>query len=128
MNMSCCCDDGDAPALFRKSIRMARIAHICSDCHGLIHAGERYEYVVGVWDGKRSVFTACCRCLAVIEFVRAAVPCLCTYYGKRMRVDDAIEAARDYSYKVPGLLFGALRRQVLIERHFERHAKQVVGP
>lgn len=111
--MNCFCDY-DAPTLYRVAQPVARKPHRCSECGATIHAGERYESVVGLWDSRWDHFRTCTRCTDLRDFVKAHVPCMCWAHG-HIR-EDAIEAAREYASEAPGLLFGALRREVIIRR------------
>ena len=116
--MDCYCDY-EMPRVYAAMQPIARKAHQCSECHGEIAPGERYERVFGVWDNART-FKTCPRCCALREWVRAHVPCFCWAHGNVR--EDAIETAREFGWQAPGLLFGAYRREVAIlrgRRHME---------
>jgi hypothetical protein len=53
--------------VYRSSMRKARKAHKCSECHQAIAIGERYEYVFGVWNGVWNTYKTCPDCLEVRE-------------------------------------------------------------
>lgn len=112
--MSDCYCDYELPQFYVAEVRTARKQHKCSECGRLIAEGERYEHVRGKWDGDMGTFKTCPRCLSLREWVKAHVPCFCSGHGSI--VEDSIEAARAYAHEVPGLLFGAYRRQVAIKR------------
>lgn len=111
--MECYCDY-EMPSVYAVMQPTARKSHRCSECHGEIAPGERYERVFGVWDGHHDVFRTCPRCLALREWVKAHVPCFCWAHGNIR--EDAIETAREFGRQAPGLLFGAYRREVAIRR------------
>ena len=112
--MNCVCDY-EQPIWSSQRILTARKPHRCEECRRAIQPGERYEYCAGMWQrGTVERFKVCSRCLALREYVKEAVPCLCWAYGNI--IDDCIEAAREYAHELPGLLFGAYRREVAIYR------------
>ena len=80
----------------------------------MIAQNECYEYTVGKWEGDVNTFKTCAHCLALRDYVKAHVPCFCWYYENML--EDAIEAAREWSHEAPGLLFGAYRRKIQIRR------------
>lgn len=111
----CYCDyDGEPPAVYRAKLMTARKQRKCNECGVQILPGERYENVFGVWEGKGETFGTCHRCLALREWVQAHVPCVCWAHGNAQ--EDLMEIARECSYDAPGLLFGAYRRQIAIDR------------
>lgn len=112
--MTACICDWDPPTLYHCATRTARIAHRCAECGGAIRPGELYEHVFGIWEGRPDTFDTCPRCLELRGFVMAHVPCLCWQHGN-MR-EDCIETARAYAPEAPGLLFGAWRREIAINR------------
>ena len=114
MNDSCWCDY-DAPELYLHSSPIARKERCCSECGKTIHIGEKYEHVFGKWDGQIGQFNTCCRCLSLKEFITAHVPCYCFEHGNI--IEGCIEEAREYAHETVGLIFGALRRLVLIRRN-----------
>ena len=54
--------DGDGPSCYRQETRKARKPHVCCECHEAIPAGQKYEYVSGIWDGRPSDFKPCLSC------------------------------------------------------------------
>lgn len=124
MSDACYCDY--EPAKFyqvevrkaKRNLRQPAKVKRCSECGVIICAGERYEHVWAMWDDGPCVFNTCPRCLDLREYVIAHVPCFCWYHGDVR--EEAIETIRNYAHEAPGLLFGALRREVLIRR--QRHA------
>lgn len=69
-----------------------------------------------MWD-RVDTFKTCSRCLALRDWVKAHVPCFCWHHDNM--IEDAIETCDHYSPEAPGLLFGAYRRRILIERAAE---------
>lgn len=112
--MSACSCDYERPEFYARSTHRARVAHKCCECGVRILPGELYEVVRGKWDGDFGQFKTCCRCLALREWVVAHVPCSCWAHGN-MR-EDVLTDAEHWGMQAPGLLFGALRREVLIRR------------
>lgn len=110
----CFCDYEPADIYSAKAIKAARKQHRCDECSRAIAKGEPYEYVFAVWEGRPDVFKTCCRCLALREFVQTNVKCFCWAHGNM--IEDAMETADQYYEQGNGLLFGAYRRKVLIER------------
>lgn len=111
--MDCYCDFDEPWKVYSVTMRTARKVHVCRECHGRIQPCERYEHVVGIADGVET-YKTCGHCIDLREFVKAHIPCFCWYH--ETMVSDAIEAAQHWSHEGPGLLFGAYRRQIKIER------------
>ena len=61
-------------------------------------------------------YRACCRCIALRDWVQAHVPCLCWAHGSMIE-DSLGEIDMRYRAEAPGLYFGAMRRYVAIRRH-----------
>lgn len=51
------------PDCMREVTRRARKAHACCECRRTIKAGDRYEYISGVWDGTPDSYKTCLRCV-----------------------------------------------------------------
>lgn len=113
MSYDCFCDY-DPPSVFNETAPVARKEHRCTECGRAIQRGEKYQCAWGIWDGMAETFKTCPRCLALRDYVKAHVPCLCLGFGRLH--DDCMEAARGYAHEAPGLLFGAYRRLVLVQR------------
>jgi hypothetical protein len=111
--MSCSCDY-DMPEFYTARIHTARKQHKCSECGCKINPGERYENVFGGWCGEVDNPKTCCRCLDLREYVKAHVPCFC--FAHHNVHEDAMETAREWSHEAAGLLFGAYRRMIAINR------------
>lgn len=111
----CFCDYDPADVYSARSVKAARKPHKCDECFTEIHIGESYELVFGVWEGNPSTFKTCCRCLALRQFVQSNVKCFCWAHGNI--IQDALDTADQYYEQGNGLLFGALRRKVLIDRN-----------
>ena len=112
--MGCYCD-WDPPSVYHRAVPRARLTHRCAECRAEIRPGERYERVHGIWDGAPSHFRTCSRCLALRAWVVAHAPCVCWQHGHTR--EDCLETAREYATEAPGLLCGALRREILIRRN-----------
>lgn len=112
--MYCLCDY-EQPSVYKATARFARRRYCCNECDGGIHPGERYDRAFGVWENSSRVFKTCARCMALREWMLLHVPCFCWAHGNLR--EDALSAAAEYAHEAPGLLFGALRREILIRRH-----------
>lgn len=58
-----CMTDYDRPSLYVSENRKARKEHRCLECFRVIHAGEQYQHVRGVWDGEPGTYKTCAHCL-----------------------------------------------------------------
>lgn len=110
----CYCDYESTLQMAKTATPVARKAHRCTECRGPIAPGEKYEYVTGFGDGRFEKFKVCQRCQALRAYVVAHVPCACWGYGAM--IEDLLETAQNWAREAPGLLFGAYRRKVLIDR------------
>lgn len=59
----------EMPTAYRMTVRVARKAHRCCECKGVIPAGEKYDYHSGIWDGSPATFTVCVDCDALRDQV-----------------------------------------------------------
>lgn len=89
-----CFTEGDPPEFAESSMPIARKEHRCCECLVVIGRGERYERVVGKWEGDLLTFTTCQRC-----------------YEKRQEV-VAEELARGCHYAESVPAFGYLWEEV----------------
>lgn len=111
----CECDIDGYSSFSTVHIRTAKKRHKCDECHGPIIPGDRYEYAAGKQEGEMWDSKTCPRCLALIDWIKAHVPCFCRLYGglfEDERMPEMVEKARE----TPGFAFGILRRIVAIER------------
>ena len=108
--MTDCWCDWEPAGVYAASIHTARVAHKCYECRRTIEAGQRYERVAMLFEGRWSTYKTCGRCVSMRAWVQAHVPCLCFTHGNT--VDECFEAAREYAHEAPGLLFGAWRRYI----------------
>lgn len=111
--MNCSCDY-EGPTVYVCNRRVARSHHQCDECGAGIVPGSRYERAFGVWDGRAEAFKTCTPCLALRDYVAAHIPCTCWGHGDM--IDDIMEEAANWSPEAPGLLFGAWRRRIAIDR------------
>lgn len=114
MSYDCVCDYEPAEVYSASRIKCARKDHKCDECFRRIARGESYESVWAIWEGEPTTFKTCCRCLALREFVQQNVKCFCWAHGNM--IEDAMGCADEYYEQGNGLLFGAYRRKILIER------------
>lgn len=57
--------DIELPQAFQQLTRTAKKQHTCCECRRPIHAGDKYEYSSGVWDGKPDSFKTCLSCVEI---------------------------------------------------------------
>lgn len=121
--MQCYCDY-DPPEFSNRRTVKAKLAHRCDECRSVIQIGDKYEYVVGKWDGQFDSFTTCSHCVHIREWVVANIPCACWAHGNMMddlraSIEDAYDRARD---EVGGVWFGFLRRVVKRNAFYKERA------
>lgn len=114
----CSCDITTYPYFERR--HTARKTYQCYDCCGPITKGERYLSVGGLCEGEWWNGKLCQRCEAMLDWVKAHVPCACPSFGN-MR-EELTELCQEASRQAPGLLFGFYRRVIAIDRH-NSHAR-----
>jgi len=64
MSFQCDCSieiDEDAE-LFREEFPVARKVHECCECKMIIKPGQKYQKVIGKWEGEFSTFKTCLPC------------------------------------------------------------------
>ena len=59
---ACCIDYGDGPTLYDEKYRKARKEHKCCECGQTINAGDDYQVITGLWDGRWDEFKTCEKC------------------------------------------------------------------
>lgn len=59
--------DGTLPSFLNERMRRAKKSHICIECKSRIDAGEIYEYICGIWEGKFHQFKTCNTCRSIRE-------------------------------------------------------------
>ena len=117
----CECDIDGYLAFSTASMRKAKKAHKCSECHGPIVPGDVYEYAAGKQEGEMWDSKTCPRCLALVEWIRAHVPCYCRVYGGLFEEDERLSDMVHQARQTPGFAFGILRRIVAINKAKENH-------
>ena len=78
-NCSCVYVDLDEvqPDFFSQRTPTARKPHKCHECHRDILSGEKYEYVIGKWEGEFNTWKTCSDCLSI----RKSFFCEGYYFG-----------------------------------------------
>ena len=111
----CECDVDGYFSFYSTARRKAKKPHQCDECHGTIAPGEQYEYAAGKQEGDMWDSKTCPRCLELVDFIKAHVPCYCRMHGDLLedRLRDLVEQAE----QTPGFAFGIMRRVVAIRRH-----------
>lgn len=115
MSNECFCDY-DRPEFYSKTVYTARKEHRCAECGRAIRTGERYEKVVGKWDGRMDIFKTCSRCTALRDHLSAHIPCFCWSHGNLL---DDIKTEIHYlpvEAEGTGLIFELGRMAVAIKR------------
>jgi len=116
MSYDCVCDYD--VSFYRARIRKARKPHKCEECGSTIRPGEKYEHAFGICEGWTYSPNTCMPCRDLRQWVKNNVPCFCWAHGSM--IDDAKEAIEEARHRAPqetvGLLFGFLRRKVMLDR------------
>lgn len=121
----CYCDI-DEPTFYLAEIRKARKLHRCRECKRLIRPGEKYEHIVGKWDGELSSVKTCGHCLNLRSWAEGTMDCFCCAHGEL--VDYVIEDVRGQADHNPGYKFAAYRYLVKIRRaHAEAQQLEVAA-
>ncbi len=80
------------PAAFSENWRVARVKHMCCECHRDILPGERYQYVSGIWDGSPSDYKSCLMCAKTRDLIIRMNEGDCVSYTSL--IEEIREAAR----------------------------------
>ena len=104
--------------IFRENMQAARKTHLCYECGGSIHAGEKYQYTFGVQYGDKHIYKTCADCLDILHWVQSRVECLCWHYGSM--ISDCEDELKELRHNAPaetaGLMFAFYRKIVLRDR------------
>lgn len=121
--MTCYCYDYDEQAkVWHEETRRARVRHRCTECGGPILPGENYERVRWIsQDNDAGCYKTCQRCLNIVAYVTAHVPCFCWYRTELYGDGGAVDTCETYAHQAPGLMFGLGRLLVLKNRFKEQH-------
>lgn len=111
MSYDCYCDY-DAPEFHRRTTSKARKQHKCCECCAPIFIGEKYEYVIGKWEGQVDTFKTCQLCADLRIWVENNIPCACWHHGNMhdelwQNIEDAVDRAPK---ETVGIRFGFRRR------------------
>ena len=120
------CDcDYDPADVWNVTMPHARIRHKCTECNGPIIPGEQYERVESLYDGAWTTYKTCQRCLNVVAYVTAHVPCFCWYRQGLYEDGGAVDTCAAYAHHAPGLLFG-LGRLLVKKNQFRAQHKEAM--
>ena len=109
MSGTCYCDYGEQPSVYEACmVQRARKAHSCYECGHQISAGEGYERVRALYDGRWDIVRTCSRCLDVRRYVESHAPCFCWQHGSLL--DDARDTLREYAHHSAGFWIGGMKR------------------
>lgn len=119
MTDECYCDYDYEPARVWEQYKLkAKKRHRCSECGGPILPGEQYERVWYItYDGDKGVYKTCQRCLNIVAYVEAHVPCFCWYRQGLYEDGGAVDTCDSYAHEAPGLMFG-LGRLIVTKNRF----------
>lgn len=126
----CYCDfDSDYRGFQVERIRKARKPHKCCECHGAVQPGERYERVVGCYEGDFWESVTCARCLDIRRWIKNQIPCFCWLYGEMLdKAKQTVVAAYQIApEEVRGLFMGLCRRLIALDRHNGRSGMNLRG-
>ena len=117
----CECDSDGYSSFYTAQRRKARKQHRCLECNAPILPGETYEYAAGkseggMWDAK-----TCAACLALVDWIKAHVPCYCRMHGDLY--EDRLHDLVNQAAQTPGFAFGMLRRVVAAKRNKEERSR-----
>lgn len=100
--------------MYAVEVRKAKKAHKCSECRGVIGAGETYEHARGVWDGEPGTYKTCKDCADLRKWAEAHVKCICWAHGS---VHEIIRETMDeYDGECPGIRAEAVGKMSAIRR------------
>lgn len=113
----CDCDyDYDPPEFGSiNNVKRARKVHRCDECSGPIFAGESYQRLVGVWDGRFDEYKECAACLNMRAWAVISMPCFCSTSIGELH-ERILDMVRDVAPKVPGFYFEYGRQMVKLKR------------
>ena len=117
----CECDIEGSVSFYRVETRKARKSHRCSECDAPILPGEAYEDAAGKQDGDMWNEKTCSFCMALVDYIKAHVPCYCRMHGDLF--EDRLQSLVEEARQTPGFAFGMLRRIVAVERNKEARRK-----
>ncbi len=112
----CECDIDSYSSFCTVNMRRAKKKHKCDECHGPIAPGDVYEYAAGKQEGEMWDNKTCPRCLALMDWIKAHVPCFCRMYGGFFEDDGRLVEMVEQARQTPGFAFGIMRRIVAIKK------------
>jgi len=80
--------DCEMPSCCTETTPTARKRHRCCECRGWIEAGERYQLITGVWDGRGASYKSCRQCAALRDRVKKLTGCCVGLGGLREELGD----------------------------------------
>lgn len=105
-----CPGDYQSEFVRERIVKAAAKEHKCAECGGAIKKGESYQYASGKCEGDLWQVKTCARCLDLIEYMRAHVPCYCREYEGLFNDDARLSDMVGQARQTPGFAFGMLRR------------------
>jgi hypothetical protein len=118
-------DYEDGPSVFHQETLKAKLSHRCTECRGIIEAGQHYERSSGIWDGRWSTYRKCKFCMDFESAFDAQFKGFMhsSAFGE-MLSDSQHEMYRLYSVDHPGRWFGVARKYVAIKRNYYSQLKR----
>jgi len=117
--MECYCDYDEPAKVWHEEMRKAKVRHKCSECAGPVLPGENYERVRWIsYDGEGGCYKTCQRCLNIVAYVKAHVPCFCWYRQGLYEDGGVVDTCWSYAHEAPGLMFG-LGRLIVAKNRFK---------
>lgn len=120
-------DYEDGPSVFHQDTLKAKLNHRCTECHGIIEAGQHYERSSGIWDGRWSTYRKCKFCMDFESAFDAQFKGFMhsSAFGE-MLSDSQHEMYRLYSVDHPGRWFSVARKYVAIKKNYYSQMKRAV--
>ena len=119
--MECWCDY-EPSTIWRESKPKAKTRHVCTECRGPILPGEQYQREESLFEGDWQTYKTCQRCLNIVAYVTAHVPCFCWYRQGLYAEGGAVDTCDYYAHDAPGLMFG-LGRLIVAKNRFKEANK-----
>jgi hypothetical protein len=94
------CDIDGQPSCMTERVRTARKSHRCCECDEPIHAGEKYHFLSGVWEGQGDSFKSHVLCDELRQWMHA----------EHKRREDAYDIASRACNRATGVDFRAAKR------------------
>lgn len=116
--MSCVIDidyDYGSCSFFDEKVLLARKEHRCCECGDIINKGDKYEKVVGKWEGDFIEYKTCLVC----KEIRDRIFCSFIFTALWEELSEFTNGGYDMDYNmIDGLSINAIDK---IEKYFEKN-------